>query len=136
MQVCEWVTSRQYEKPLGFSNASVIQWRGQNAQPTSPGCCVATINSMPVTSVISEEGDQLLVCRSRRVLGRIDQQVDGYLGEGKAVVIFLVRGFWRGPHFILRAALELGTLVNSAARYEAPELLAVDRASSTAFYRP
>jgi len=46
------------------------------------------------------------------------KQANDYLEEGKADVIFLGREFLRDPHFVLRAALEFGTPVNSAAQYQ------------------
>jgi len=46
------------------------------------------------------------------------KQANGYLEGGKADIIFLGREFIRDPHFVLRAALELGTPVNSAAQYQ------------------
>ncbi|KAF9648496.1 FMN-linked oxidoreductase [Thelephora ganbajun] len=46
------------------------------------------------------------------------KQANDYLEEGKADVIFLGREFLRDPHFVLRAALELGTPVNSAGQYQ------------------
>jgi len=46
------------------------------------------------------------------------RQANSYLEEGKADVLFLGREFVRDPHFVLRAALELGTPVNSAVQYQ------------------
>ena len=52
-------------------------------------------------------------------VGRIvgSKQTNDYLEAGKADIVFLGREFMRDPHFVLRAALELGTPVGSAPQY-------------------
>ena len=54
------------------------------------------------------------------------QQANEVLAEGKADVIFLAREFMRDPHFVLRAANELGVALKPAAQYERawPKVLA------------
>jgi 2,4-dienoyl-CoA reductase-like NADH-dependent reductase (Old Yellow Enzyme family) len=46
------------------------------------------------------------------------QQANGVLAEGKADVVLLAREFVRDPHFVLRAADELGVAVKPAVQYE------------------
>jgi 2,4-dienoyl-CoA reductase-like NADH-dependent reductase (Old Yellow Enzyme family) len=46
------------------------------------------------------------------------QQANDLLTEGKADVVLLAREFLRDPHFVLRAADELGVAVKPAAQYE------------------
>jgi len=46
------------------------------------------------------------------------KQGNRYLEEGKADVVFIARELLRDPHFVLRAAMELGTPVGSAGQYE------------------
>ena len=43
---------------------------------------------------------------------------NGVLAEGKVDVVFLAREFLRDPHFVLRAASELGVAVKPAVQYE------------------
>lgn len=54
------------------------------------------------------------------------RQANDVLAEGKADVIFLAREFLRDPHFVLRAANELGVAVKPAVQYERawPKVLA------------
>ena len=46
------------------------------------------------------------------------QQANGILAEGKADLVLLAREFLRDPHFVLRAANELGVAVKPAVQYE------------------
>jgi len=46
------------------------------------------------------------------------RQANDVLAQGKADVILLAREFLRDPHFVLRAASELGVAVKPAAQYE------------------
>jgi 2,4-dienoyl-CoA reductase-like NADH-dependent reductase (Old Yellow Enzyme family) len=46
------------------------------------------------------------------------QQANDILAEGKADVVLLAREFLRDPHFVLRAASELGVGVKPAVQYE------------------
>ena len=46
------------------------------------------------------------------------QQANDVLAEGKADIVSLARGFLRDPHFVLRAASELGVAVKPAVQYE------------------
>ena len=46
------------------------------------------------------------------------QQANDLLVEGKADLVLLAREFLRDPHFVLRAANELGVAVKPAVQYE------------------
>jgi len=46
------------------------------------------------------------------------QQANDIVAEGKADIVLLAREFLRDPHFVLRAASELGVAVKPAAQYE------------------
>lgn len=46
------------------------------------------------------------------------QQANDVLAEGKADIVSLARQFLRDPHFVLRAASELGVAVRPAVQYE------------------
>ena len=46
------------------------------------------------------------------------QLANEVLTEGKADVVFLAREFLRDPHFVLRAANELGVAAKPAVQYE------------------
>jgi 2,4-dienoyl-CoA reductase-like NADH-dependent reductase (Old Yellow Enzyme family) len=46
------------------------------------------------------------------------QLANEVLAEGKADVVFLAGQFLRDPHFVLRAASELGVAVKPAVQYE------------------
>jgi 2,4-dienoyl-CoA reductase-like NADH-dependent reductase (Old Yellow Enzyme family) len=54
------------------------------------------------------------------------REANDVLAEGKADVVFLAREFLRDPHFVFRAASELGVAVKPAAQYERawPKVLA------------
>ena len=46
------------------------------------------------------------------------QQANDLVAEGKADLVLLAREFLRDPHFVLRAADELGVAVKPAVQYE------------------
>ena len=46
------------------------------------------------------------------------QQANDVVAEGKADLVLLGREFLRDPHFVLRAANELGVAVKPAVQYE------------------
>jgi len=46
------------------------------------------------------------------------KQANKILVEGKADIVLLAREFLRDPHFVLRAADELGVAVRPAVQYE------------------
>ena len=46
------------------------------------------------------------------------KQADLILAEGKADIVSLAREFLRDPHFVMRAADELGVAVKPAVQYE------------------
>jgi len=46
------------------------------------------------------------------------QQANDILAEGKADIVLLAREFLHDPHFVLRAASELGVAVKPALRYK------------------
>jgi len=78
--------------------------------PTAPGYQVPLADSVKKTLPEIKVGTVGLIFDAK--------QANGYLEEGKADVVFLAREFLRDPHFILRAALELGAPVNSAVQYQ------------------
>ena len=46
------------------------------------------------------------------------KQANDVLVEGKADIVSLARGFLQDPHFVMRAADELGVAVKPAVQYE------------------
>jgi len=105
----ETIISRRFQLALDIRFVPLPARRGRSE--VSVSCCP----QVPLADGIKKAHPEIKIGTVGLIFD--GKQANDYLEEGKADVIFLGREFMRDPHFVLRAALELGTPVNSASQY-------------------
>jgi 2,4-dienoyl-CoA reductase-like NADH-dependent reductase (Old Yellow Enzyme family) len=81
-----------------------------------PFSCLPSFLQVPFAEAVKKAHPEVVV----GAVGMITtpRQANDVLAQGKADIVLLAREFLRDPHFVLRAASELGVAVKPAAQYE------------------